>query len=223
MKTISIPVNNRPQCLSKALKSIGDCVGHENWLLIMQCEPAAQLPDFLPCRSVIRTNKNQLGCRLNTLMAVRAAYEAGSDWNLYTEDDVILSEDALTLCDAFAQEGREGVLVLRRWHETQDANAPESVRLAHHGLLGNGFFYHRSLVPFLERWWLRDDPRMGGAMWDWSVAFGMDEERICQWRPMVNRSQNIGSKGTHSTSAADPNHFGECYKGKPVSKFVFGP
>lgn len=204
MKVISLPTHNRPALLAQTRAAIAAAVGASDWLL---CE----CPDSSP----------PLGCRLNTFRACRLAVERGASWVLYLEDDILVSRDALTLCSQFAAEPLPGILCLRRWHASQDLAAPALVASAPHGLLGDGFLFPAALWSYLSSWWLRDEPGMGGAMWDWSVSWALARDVVPQWRPLVNRSRNIGVRGTHAASGADLNHFGPAYEGEPVARFTF--
>lgn len=205
MKAIAIPTNDRPKLLQRCVASVQTAIGFSNWM-IFAC------PESEPKR----------GCRRNTHEACQHAIDCGSHWVLYLEDDVIISPDALILCDAFIDSGKPGILCLRRWHDSQTPNH-DLISPANHGLLGDGFLFPATLWPFLSEWWFRDEPAMGGKMWDWSVSYGLDKQGILQWRPLVNRSKNIGTHGTHSTDGGDLNHFGECYQGEPVKQFRFEP
>lgn len=206
MNAIAIPTHNRPALLQQTMNSIFAAVGSNEWT-IMLC------PESSPPR----------GCRLNTHEACRRAISNGAEWVLYLEDDVVLAKDALLLCKAFIEAQQSGILCLRRWHDSQQLDKPNEVAKANHGLLGDGFLFHCDAWQFLSSWWFRDEPQMGGKMWDWSVSYGLGAQQIQQWRPFVNRSRNIGAHGTHSTSAADLNHFGPCYDGTPITEFVFTP
>lgn len=224
MKTISIPTNNRPDLLARCLESVLAADGFDNWTLVFSCEADVDVRAVLnksPMSWHVHFNPVRYGCRLNTFLAAAFANAVGSDFNLYLEDDCVISRDALTLCDQFALSGKPGVLCLRRWHETQSQDA-KLVQLAPHGLLGNGFAYRREMFPLLQKYWFHDHPDATGFMWDWSVDWGMAQERVPQWRPMINRSRNIGLNGTHTQGGGnDLNHFGPCYGGEPVKEFRF--
>lgn len=199
MKTIAMPAIGRKE-QSAVTDSILACPEHSSWPLL------------------ITLDTHRIGCRKNTHRACERAVDAGADWIFYLEDDVVVSRDALTLCDQFIGTYLPGILCLRRWHRDQDLTVPDLVSAANHGLLGNGFLFHRSNWPFLSSWWFRED---AGPMWDWSVSYGLETNNIPQYRPLVNRSQNIGVNGTHTVNGTDPNHFGPCYAGQPVTAFKF--
>lgn len=171
------------------------------------------------CETHIRTNKEKKGCRANTHAAVQFAHDLGSDFNVYVEDDIIVSRDALTLADAFHDSRESGVLVMRRWHTTQELDKPDIVKPDFHGLLGNGFAWNRDMHSFLTGHWFVNTPKL--PMWDWSVDAGLANARVLCWRPMVNRTTSIGVHGTHCTNSLDQNLFGPMYEGEPVTQFKF--
>ncbi len=223
MKTISIPVGGRSGMLARCLKSIGEAEGHEEWSLVFTCEPNSNHFSVPHCEAAFCfTNNFRLGCRVNTFYAIACAHVLGSTFNLYLEDDVVISPDALLMADAFAASGKAGILCLRRWHNAQQS-IPDEVTPANHGLLGDGFAYHRKDWLTIAKYWFDDRPGQGGQMWDWSVDAGLVREGVPCWRPWMNRSQNIGTQGTHTATGADLNHFGGCYLGEPVRAFKFTP
>lgn len=217
MKTISIPTNDRPDYFQRVVDSILAAEGAKEWTLAIASEPCVEIRQMVRRMALnmgldrveIRENPKKQGCRKNTFLAVQFAKDLGSDFNLYLEEDTVISPDALTLCDQWLEKHLPGVLCLRRWHTAQDLNRPNEVVIQNNqGLLGDGFAFGMDLFPFLEKWWFLDDPKAGGKMWDWSVDYGLNLENIPQWRPLVNRSRNIGVSGTHTSTDQDLNRFG---------------
>lgn len=224
MKTISIPTNNRLDTLEKVLTSLRAAVGIENWTLVFSCEPCRPVQKWVKeldwMNKYILLNPVPVGCWKNTFSAVSTAMNLGSKLNLYLEDDVIVSPDALTLVDQFSEQGLPGIVCLRRWDHTQGLD-PTLVSPASHGLLGDGFAFTPALWPKIQADWFRTDG--GGQMWDWALSYGLDQDKIPQWRPLMHRSQNIGTVGTHTAHGVDPNHFSPCYQGTPIDHFQFIP
>lgn len=226
MKTISIPTNDRPEYLQRVIDSILAADGHEDWTLCFSMEPNYQTREIIgrlrvPMRCSF--NSTQKGCDANTFLAADFAFSLGAEFNLYLEEDTVISKDALTLADEFrAREDNEpSVLCLRRWHASQDVVRPLDVEPANHGLLGNGFAYSMKWYrKHIRSWWFYHTPELGGFGWDWSLSWGLEKQGIRQYRPLVNRSQNIGVSGTTTSSGHDLNHFGECYHG-PGGRFRF--
>jgi len=222
MKTISIPVHNRPGSLARVLASLQECPEWHEWKVVVSREPAtssltdafalalASLPDLY-----LSTNQKRLGCWDNTFRAASLAMSLAPTLNLYLEDDYLLSPDALTLIAQWDASGHDGVLCLRRPHAAQDASAPSLVSPLASGLFGCGFAWRACSWPAIATQWNAPAP-----MWD----IAMERLPLPQWRPLVNRSHGIGLIGTHSHgSSADLNLFGPAYAGAPVTLFTFTP
>lgn len=225
MNAIALPANNRPELLAQFLGSLSHCAGVEDWALVASCEPHATviglLEKFTACPVCVFRNAVQMGCRANTFLAALSAHRIGANFTLYVEDDLTLSRDALTLAGQFRRSGKPGVVALRRWAKTEDVSRPDDVTPACHGLLGDGFGWHRETWPLLQRFWFWFGDGVGGDMWDWSVSWGLDQHRVQQWRPLVQRSTNHGTNGTHSNQASDPNRCTPCYTGNtPRFNFI---
>lgn len=223
MKTISIPVNDRPKLLSKCLASIRACPTWREWRIVFSCEPPVreateQLMIATP-GALISRNAVKLGCWENTFHAASVAMAMGSTINLYLEDDYLITPDALTLVDQWDESGHDGVLCLRRWHGDQQFDKPSTVSPANNGLFGCGFAWRSKLWPRIRSGWFYP-----GTMWDISIASYVWNTGILQWRPLVNRSNGIGLNGTHTLrGGADLNLFGPSYDGEPVTRFTFTP
>jgi len=223
MKTISIPVNDRPHLLAKCLASIRACPTWREWTIVFSCEPPVkeateQLMIATPGAHISR-NSVKLGCWSNTFLACEIAHALGSTFNLYLEDDLVISPDTLRMCDAFIAEMKPGIIALRRPATSEDANQPSMIDRCKSGLFGDGFGFPRRLWIKIRAAWF--DNGDGHPMWDWSVERGISW--MDQWRPLIPRSTNIGLHGTHAAGAYDPNRHSPCYGGIPVSKFTFGP
>lgn len=213
MKTISIPVNNRPRLLERVFDSINRASGSGQWWVVVNCEPLSVIPHNLNLHLYTGRNWVHAGCWSNTFIASLFSMALEAEFNLYLEDDYLLSRDALLLVESWASrpDSSETVLCLRRPHDAQDLGHPEMVSRFRSGLFGCGFAWRKELWPVIrECWWKK------GPMWD----IAMEQLPVPQWRPLVNRSCGIGSNGTHSHGSTDPNLFGPAFDGC-VDKFVF--
>jgi len=220
LKTISIPVNNRPDLLARCLASIRACPTWREWRIVFSCEPTSNVAIehqlITTPNAHISRNSVKLGCWSNTFLACEIAHALGSDFNLYLEDDLIISSDTLALCDYFA-DNAAGVLCLRT-PESRASDKPSTLMDIRGGLFGDGFAYHGNQWPSIRAGWFAatDNKHL---MWDWCLERFLSEN--AQWRPLVSRSQNIGLHGTHAAGEYDPNRHSPCYSGTPVTKFVF--
>lgn len=223
MKTISIPVNDRPHLLAKCLASIRACPTWREWRIVFSCEPPVrevteQQLVTTPNAHVSR-NSTKLGCWSNTFLACELAYSLDSEFNLYVEDDIVISDDTLSMCDQFIALKKPGVIVLRRPFALEDQSKPSVINRCQSGLFGDGFAYPRHLWPKIRSAWFNSGD--GHAMWDWAVERGISW--MDQWRPFIPRAQNIGFYGTHAAGGTDPNRHSPCYSGPPVTQFTFAP
>lgn len=223
MKTISIPVNDRPHFLAKCLASIRACPTWREWKIVFCCEPpikeATEQQLVTTPNAHICLNSTKLGCWANTFHAATVAMALGSELNLYLEDDYLITTDTLTMIDEWSKEKTEGVICLRRPHKEQKYEFPSVVEICRSGLFGCGFAWRSDMWPMIRMAWFEDCEVSPGHMWDISVAKAL--EFTDQWRPAVSRSFGIGIQGTHSVNGLDHNLFGPAYSGEPVNKFIF--
>lgn len=221
MKTISIPTNDRIDTLSRCLASIQAAIGHEEWMLVFSCEPNQRVLDLIAgiswCQKMVSRNACKMGCWPNTFLAANFAMQLGSEFNLYLEDDIVISRDTLILADQFRRTNHK-VLALRR-PEANLTNEPNTARVFSGGLFGDGFAWRKDLWPVIRSLWFQPSDT-GFSMWDWSMEHGLRNQCIQQVRPCLNRSQNIGLVGTHQRGF-DPNRHSACYAGEPVTSFRF--
>lgn len=223
MKTISIPVNDRPELLAKCLTSIRACPTWREWRIVFSCEPpvreATEQLMIATAGALISRNAVKLGCWENTFHAASVAMAMGSTLNLYLEDDYLITPDTLTLVDQWDASRHDGILCLRRWHGDQQFDKAAIASPASNGLLGCGFAWRSDLWEEVRSGWFHL-----AQMWDISLAAHLADRHIHQWRPLVNRSHGIGINGTHTLhGGADLNLFGPAYSGEPITRFTFEP
>jgi len=215
-------VHNRPDCLQRALEALGKAEGHAGWRLFLSVEPGREnvtweiIESFKAMDVVVSSHSHVLGCDQNTFLAAALAMAAGSDYNLHLEDDIVISRDALLLCDwLFRPENKReyNVLALRRLKE--DASKPNRVAPSHDGLLGCGWAWCKEdWAEHIRHWWLYYERGMPGKGWDLAMPWMLDKFGYRQWRPWVNRSKSIGYSGAHTPDGHfDPNMHGPCYDG----------
>lgn len=212
MKTISLATNNRPHYLQQCLDALKACPGVEDWLLVVSQEPNLDCFEMISKINWMPVNffRNTIcrGCNVNTFLAIETAFRLGSVYNLYLEDDIVLSPDALTLATQWGLENREPMALRRR---VQDLNAPTEVRLSdEEGLLGCGFVCAYIHWPYLREHWFEMNPKeYNGETWDLALGDALLKSGTKLWRPMINRSRHIGVVGTHTRA--------ETYDNEPLS------
>jgi hypothetical protein len=212
--------------LQQVLDSILACPDHDEWTLVFSCEPnqsifaMVEAINWIPRYASVNLINMRAGINTNTFLAASVAHSMGSEFNIYLEEDVVISRDALTMASQFYEKNIDGVLCFRRWANTE-RDQPDTVEPANHGLLGDGFAYPRGLwEKTIRPWWFWYEPTVPFG-WDWSVGYGLDTRKVRQWRPLCQRSQNIGHFGTNTQGGADPNRFSPRYSGEPIKTFVF--
>ena len=109
MKTLTLTVNNRPGYLRQLLDSLrrNNVDGYD--LLYCAVEPGCpevldvcKAIDFIPTH--VHLNAERLGVRENPYQALRAVFDMGSDFNVYLEDDLLVSPDALDLANWYLEQ-----------------------------------------------------------------------------------------------------------------------
>lgn len=229
MKTISMPICNRPEYLTRVLQSLREAIGHEEWTLIFSAEPGcpkvreiAQAVDFMPF--YYHQNTFRMGCDGNTFMAAELAWLAGSEFNIHLEDDIIIGWDTLNMAEWFRRNQPEEMSILAFRRSQEDRSKPNILRHAGEGLLGCGFAWAtRHWEHHLRGWWHYWEPEMPAFGWDLQLHYTFNKKGVQQFRPMANRSQHIGYFGGAHTHAStyDPNLGGPRYQGTE-KEFQYG-
>lgn len=106
MKTISLPVYRRPDRVRRLLETLRACKP-EGYTLVVSAEPGFQdvldvisSIDFMPFR--VSINRERLGLNGNIKNSLFMAMDAGSDFNIALEDDIVLAPDAVAMADWFS-------------------------------------------------------------------------------------------------------------------------
>lgn len=103
-KTMTCTANNRPHYLEQMLTSLSKNKT-EGYHLYIQVEPGNPKTievcnniDFMP--TTIIKNRKKLGVRENPYKLLEKVFEIdGSDFNIYLEDDIIISPDVTSLAN----------------------------------------------------------------------------------------------------------------------------
>jgi len=205
VKTISLATNNRPEILCKCLDSLKNQMADlSEYKLYINSEPGcSEVIDIVKDIDFIETdivlNKVKLGINANTYAPIKRAFEDGADFNLYWEDDIILSPDALNLFEWYTKLDLKDIASLclcNLWDksETLDENKIYKTRK----LAGWGFVVSRhQFEKYFEPAWF---PETG--CWDISSArhirtFGGVHNIV----PQLSRSTNIGKFGDNMNPA----------------------
>ena len=193
-KTITLTAHNRPHYLRRVIDALRRNA-LEGYSLYCQLEPGCgecleicRTIDFLPCEVIV--NKCRLGVRENPYALLARVFEQGSAFNVYLEDDVVLSPDAFDLANWFAQLQHAYVLCLCFMNYGSNSDDPLRVTTGSFNALGFCLTNHAWNTYFAPHW--HADERG----WDWSITSlhaAHPELRVLQ--PTLGRSNHIGRTG----------------------------
>lgn len=178
---------------------------YKDWHLFVSKEPSTEL-DYYPAMPLhVFRHEFQLGATLNTFMAYQMAFRNKADAVLYLDDDMVLSPDALQLCDwylgAYEKDAFDAGICLCRTDETNDTTRPNSVATndTWMGLVGQGYCVTAAQWHnFVKRRFWAWEPHYGGDDYDWAIGHSAVEMHMRILRPRLSRSQHTGITGAHA-------------------------
>lgn len=207
MKAICVATSGRVERFKECMRSIERNPRYKDWHLFVSKEPNAEL-DYYPAMPLhVFRHEFQLGPALNTFMAYQMAFrfDPAMAAVLYLDDDMVLSPDALQLCDWYLNSIIKDVddvgLCLCRTDETNDLSRPNSVAAKDTwmGLVGQGYFITRcQWHDFVKRRFWSHEPHYGGDDYDWALGHSAVDMGKRILRPRLSRSQHTGIVGQHS-------------------------
>jgi hypothetical protein len=232
MKTITMTAYRRPDYTVKALSALSTALayaadkgihyddiyisvdsGHEQSEAVRQVVSDWSPPHNHPKKvNVWRLHQStHLGIDANTEWVINAAFDMGkSSFNLHLEDDIVISPDALLLCEWYRLDppGAEDALTLGIASSSRSPAAPLFV--AWHPIFspyGWACRRHNWLYHLRPQWnHKKHDPRG----WDWSISHYMYRHGFYSIHPLLSRALNIGAKGgTYET----PEHHARNFDG----------
>lgn len=204
-KTITIAAYNRPSNLARLLDSLkGQLTSLEDYDLFIRIDVGGknfeEVRDLAKSVNFISTTvgyplTNQ-GINRNTYETMWWAFEVvKADFNLYLEDDLLLSPDALSLAEWYIQQDLEDVAAGCLCNLAGSLN-PEKVILAR-AFIGWGFVMSRDQWhTYAKPVWLS-----GKGMWDNRLANAIRATgpEIHNMLPELSRITNTGRVGVHFT------------------------
>jgi len=187
-KTITVAAYNRPELLAKLLASLeSQLLPLDDYKLYIRIDAGGD--HFKEVKSVAHSAcfmdanifypKQNEGCVLNTYRIMERVFdEEGADWNVYLEDDFVLSPDAFNLVEWYIEHSEElkaiegvediGAYCLCRLWESGE---PDEVYLAR-AFVGWGFLMDsHQWQTYAKPAWCNAEELWGfERMWDNSVA-----------------------------------------------------
>jgi len=213
-KTMTLTVSGRYFYLNRMLESLQKNA-LEGYHLIVSVEPSGQpcskildRVDFIP-KTVIYQPR-QLGIRLNPFWVMDHAFSScGSQFNLYLEDDIILSPDAVSMADWFFEDFLKGgsetahcgqlVLCLNLFNRSfVSCQSSELFLTKDFDALGVGIT-SSCWKRYFNPWWFEENHSFSGkGHWDHSIrGLLVSDPSLYVVKPHQSRSRHIGLLGSN--------------------------
>lgn len=193
MKTLTMPVFRRPHYMEQALESIKKC-HPRGYRMYIGVEPGcvetlklARGVDFAEC--VVVENKSILGVGMNVKSLLDRAFSDGSTFNVHTEEDVVLSPDALDLADWYESIDDE-YACLGLVNYFSDPRRPLDVLETHYFTPIGWCVKKKQWDTVISVDWLHDH-----RGFDFSVADNISKIKSLTLHPALARSNHIGKYG----------------------------
>jgi hypothetical protein len=201
MKTITLVACNRLHYLRQTI----ECLKKNNldgYKLFLGVEPLDEAViaycrglNFMPFDLTI--NSERLGVAWNPKATISRAFDAGTDFNVALEDDLLLSPDALDLANWFFALRNSGFFSMNFCNYRSDAAFPIEVEETDHfiplGWAVNRAVWRKEIEP---NWMC--DPRG----WDFSVNKILEERKDRKvLQPRLARSKHNGREGGEHCTA----------------------
>lgn len=208
MKTLTLTAWYRLEYLKQMLDSLrqNNLEGYD--LLYCAIEPGrpevADLCtsiDFIPTKVFV--NPFQRGVRINPYSALEAVFHMGSDFNVYLEEDIVLSPDALDMANWYQGQAEDTLcLPFFNYHSSPDDPAGIKVERECEEFAALGFALTRqSWEKWFQPYWFMDDYSKGKIGWDWAVRYAANKHGLEMLMPLWARSNHIGQLGGMHCSA----------------------
>lgn len=202
MKTITLTATNRPHYLKILLDSLR-ANNLSGYTLYCSVEPGdkevfsmCSKINFVP--TVITLNHRKRGVRDNPFKILSLVFDSGSDFNVYLEDDIILSPDALNLANWYSTRINSNCLCGLFFNYGSDISKPTIIRKVRDfnalGFVLNKDSWYKKFSPM----WYSDN-----RGWDWSiVSYLLRTPDLYCYQPITGRSNHIGRVGGVHASPA---------------------
>ncbi len=205
---------NRPAYFRTVLESWGGVRGFADWKPTVHLEPSDHADEMIAIAVaagvLVRPNRHRRGVLGNPWHALDRAFNAGADFVVLAEDDVIVSDDILEYFTWASEHCRaDTTLAVCASNHTTDPAADE------YAALRSNRFCPLVWGTWVEQWTgvLRDTwdhdygsgtPDAPQSGWDWNINLRVMGERHVIV-PAASRSRHIGRvDGTHTTALSFP-------------------
>lgn len=234
MKTLSLTAFNRPQYLKQTLASLKVALQHVKYdKLFIQVDPKngevqylCKQIDFIETDLVI--NKTRFGVRQNPYVLLTRVFDLNkSDFNVYLEEDMLLSPDALSFCDFYYENYKDNqtFLCCNMYNYNSTKEYPNELGLSSDFVaLGVGMLPFQ-WTNYFQKYWFDENIRhemkvdeggIGG--WDWSIRACMKKFHLKVLAPRLSRSKHLGEHGTY----CDTECFNKMFRDHPYNEKFIG-
>ncbi len=210
MKYICVASSNRMGYFMQMLVSLGNN-DTNGWQLLVRQEPSSSMTsDLIKLATerfggISQMNAHQEGAEANTFKVCEEAMNLEADALLYLDDDMVLSPDALTLCNWYLGLPHPPEYAgLCLCNEASDPARPYTIsdKDTWRGLVGQGFCYTpEQWKDFVRPNFWEDNKAWAGHGYDWALSCRAQELGRIFLRPHLSRSQHIGVVGLHGAAA----------------------
>ena len=223
MNAIVVIAHRRPEYLKKCLRAIQACRGLGEWLvtiqvdglnkdpLVEECRRVARESDLMAAltrpmmsgkvpaciaQSCIQTSGGNLGVNYNNFDAIGAAFSGyrPPEMVLVVEEDVILSLDALELCEWFYRHPERDNYACLLLHAFSDK--PQDPSAMQECMRFNPWGW--AVTREMWRWWFKPNwncKTVSPFGWDWAMGYIIQKNGLKCLRPRMSRVRNIGREG----------------------------
>lgn len=210
LRTLAFTTYNRPDYLRSTITSWNAVRNIESWNTTFYIEPSNiqdEIVDItltLNSTVTIHQNTEKLGVLVNPWNALNTSFEAGADFVVLAEDDVLVSSDVLEYFEWASEEYEtaQDVLCLNAFSNFGQGKANQITRTTNFSPLIWGVWKNRWETLLRDTW---DKDYSSGnkdgseAGWDWNINRIIQAHGLSVICPVQSRSSHIGLFGTHMT------------------------
>ena len=228
MKTISISLYNRPQYTEKMFDALKQCQHIKDYYIFISIDTSeaetqneldviklAQKSNLSNKKIIIQ--KKRLDCATNVYTAIKMAFNAGSEYNIHIEDDIIVCKDTLLYFEWANKQYFKDKKVFCITSYNKRGTQPSLTEF--NKVLRSAGFNSWGWAIWIDRWkqiennWDFCYKDMG---WDYHLLHHMQNKNLVKIAPLVSRVQNIGAEnGRHVPSREwhAKNHYNKIWVG----------
>ena len=209
MKSISIPVTNRPEYLRQTLECIKNNVRAIDYKLFINVEPLSE-ECIQICKDIdwigtdVEVNAVRLGSDANPYRAIQRAFDAGSEFNVHFDDDLLIGPDTFHLLDWYYLTYKDAPLSYISYsvfNYNSDPAFPDKLDTVYKYFSGLGW------AVFREGWdaWYKTnwfDDRISRSVfspetigWDWVMSGVAIQNGLDALQPSYSRTNHAGRLG----------------------------